>query len=89
MHFPEKSKCYFCGGSYHNRRVCPARDACCNNCNKKVCRSNSNAGTTGTIYEDPSAVATIHGFLNYNCTTCITAAFPPSLSHAVVPWSIN
>ena len=47
------------------------------------------AGTTGTIYEDPSAVATIHGFLNYNCTTGITAAFPPSLSHAVVPWSIN
>ena len=30
-----KSKCNFCGGSYHNRRDCPARDACCNNCNKK------------------------------------------------------
>ena len=33
--YTRRSKCYFCGGSYHNRRVCPARDACCNNCNKK------------------------------------------------------
>ena len=32
--YPRRSKCYFCGGSYHNRQVCPARDACCNNCNK-------------------------------------------------------
>ena len=84
----------FCGGSYHNRRVCPARDACCNNCNKKghfrkVCRSNSNAGATATIYEDPSAIAAIHGFPTYNCTTGITAAFPQSLSHAAVPLSIH
>ena len=33
--FTRKSKCYLCGVSYHNRRVCPARDTCCNNCNKK------------------------------------------------------
>ena len=87
--YPRRSKCYFCGGSYHNRRVCPARDACCNNCKKKghfrkVCRSNSNAGATATIYEDPSAIAAIHGFPTYNCTTGITAAFPQSLSHAAV-----
>ena len=87
-----RSKCYFCGDSYHNRRVCPARDACCNNCNKKghfrkVCRSNSNAGTPATIYDDPSAIAAIHGFPTYRCTTGITAAFPQSLSHAAVPLS--
>ena len=92
--YPRRSKCYFCGGSYHNRRVCPARDACCNNCNKKghfrkVCRSNSNAGATATIYEDPSAIAAIHCFPTYNCTTGITAAFPQSLSHAAVPLSIH
>ena len=86
--------CYFCGGSYHNRRVCTAREACCNNCNKKghfrkVCRPNSNAGTTATIYEDPSAIAAIHGFPTYNCTTGITAAFPQSLPHAAVPLSIH
>ena len=92
--YPRRSKCYLCGGSYHNRRVCPARDACCNNYNKKgqfrkICRSNSNAGTTATIYEDPSAIAAIHGFPTYNCTTGITAAFPQSLSHAAVPLSIH
>ena len=26
--FTRRSKCYFCGGSYHNRGVCPARDEC-------------------------------------------------------------
>ena len=49
--FPRRLKCYFCGGSYHNSL---ARDACRNNCNmkrkfRKVCRSNSNAGTPATI----------------------------------------
>ena len=92
--FPRRSKCYFCGSSYHNRRVCPAPDACCNNCYKKghfrkVCRSNSSASTTATIYEDTSAIAAIHGFPSYNCTTGITAAFPHSLSHADVPLSIH
>ena len=77
-----------CGGSYHNNRFCPARDACCNNCNKKghfrkVCRSNSSADTTATIYEDPSTIAAIPGFPTYNCT------FPHSLSHAAGPLSIN
>ena len=44
---------------------------------------------TVTIYEDPSAIAAIHCFLTYNCTTGITAAFPQSLSHAAVPLSIQ
>ena len=83
-HIPGGRSVIFCGGSYHNRRVCPARDACCNNC-----RSNSNAGATATIYEDHSAIAAIHGFPTYNCTTGITAAFPQSLSHAAVPLSIH
>ena len=56
---------------------------------RKICRSNSNAGTTATIYEDPSAIAAIHGFPTYNCTTGITAAFPQCLSHAAVPLSIH
>ena len=92
--YPRRSKCYFCGGSYQNWRVCPRRDACCNNCNKKghfrkVCRLHPSAGTTATIYEDPSAIAAIHGFPTYNCTTGIIAVFPQSLSHAAVPLSIH
>ena len=69
-------------------RVCTARDACCN---KKghFCRSNSSAGTTAAIYEDPSAIVAIHGLPAYNYTTGITAAFPQSLSHAVVPLFIH
>ena len=51
--------------------------------------SNSNAGTPATIYEDPSAIAAIHGFPTYNCTTGITAAFPQCVSHAVVLLSIH
>ena len=87
LHIPE-GQCYFCSGSYHNRRVCPAHEACCNNCNKKatfrkVRRSNSNAGTTATIYKDPSAIDVIHGFPTYNFTTGITAAFPQSLSQCL------
>ena len=56
---------------------------------RKVCRSNPNVGTTATIYEDPSEIAAIHRFPTYNCNTGITAAFPQSLSHAVVPLSIH
>ena len=82
------------GGSYHNRRVCTARDACCNNCSKKGhfckgCLSNSSADTPSTIYEEPSAIAAIQGFPTYNCTTGITAVLPQSLSHAAVPVSIH
>ena len=70
----------FCGGSYHTRRVCPARDACCKYCNKKrhfrkVCRSNSNAGTPATNYEDPSAIAATYRFPTCNCNTGILQNF--------------
>ena len=41
-------------------------------------RSNSNADTTATIYEDPSAIAAIHDLPTYNFTT-----------HAAVPLSIH
>uniref|UniRef100_A0A914P660 RNA-directed DNA polymerase n=1 Tax=Panagrolaimus davidi TaxID=227884 RepID=A0A914P660_9BILA len=38
------SKCYRCGGNYHEFSQCPAKDSVCHNCNKKghfekVCRS--------------------------------------------------
>ena len=78
-----------CGGSYHNKRGCPAHDACCNNCNKKGHFRKVCACPTATIYEDPIAIAVIHGFPTYNCTTGITAAFPQSISHAAVPMSIH
>ena len=33
---PSPSKtCYFCGRDYHQRQLCPAKIALCNNCNKK------------------------------------------------------
>lgn len=40
----KNDKCFFCGNARHPRKRCPARDATCNNCQKKghfavVCRS--------------------------------------------------
>ena len=31
-----RQSCFFCGGVRHSRSVCPARDAACNKCGKKV-----------------------------------------------------
>ena len=50
----------------------------------QVCRLNSSTDTTATIYENPSAIAAIHGFPTFNCTTGIT-----EIPHAVVPLSIH
>ena len=34
--FGASQSCFFCGGVRHSRSVCPARDAACNKCGKKV-----------------------------------------------------
>ena len=70
-------KCYFCGGSVHNRRNCPARNSQCNNCGKKghyakVCMSKAakaSASTTASIFAaacpeslmQASVKVTVHG----------------------------
>ena len=82
--FPRRSKCYFCGGSYYNMRLCPARDACCNNCNnKRHCHMKTH------VQAQQLLSVRIHSFPTYNCTTGFTAALPQSLSHAAVTLSIN
>lgn len=32
---PMKKRCYFCGGPYPNRSICPSRNTVCNKCDKK------------------------------------------------------
>ena len=61
----KNSMCYFCGGSRHTRRLCPARDNECQNCGKKghfqkVClskRTVSHKNTRNTSAMGPIAVA--------------------------------
>ena len=60
-----KKKCYFCGGIYHNRTTCPAREVTCHRCEKKghfsrVCRSKSSTSrpTTATVFGS-SLLATV------------------------------
>jgi len=78
---PRKKNCYFCGGHMHsNRSSCPAREATCHNCAKvghfsKVCQSNAKSSTVSAVYS-PTLCA-------------ITAACPPSLSHACIPVTIH
>ena len=68
-----KRRCYFCGGVYHNRTSCPARDATCNNCAKlghfaKVCKSKPSRpiskSTTATVFA-PSLLATVTSGTNF------------------------
>lgn len=78
--YTKKKTCFFCGGPFHNRRNCPARDASCHICGKKghfskVCMSKSTTSTTATMFK-PALLA-------------ITAAFPQSLSHAAAVVSVN
>lgn len=78
------SKCFFCGGSRHNRQQCPAREAVCNSCGKsghyaKVCKSTkpanlTSASTTASMY--PTLATTL-------------AASPSSLQQTVVKISVN
>lgn len=76
-----KKSCYFCGRLFHDRKLCPAREARCNNCGKighfqKVCRSKSNEKTTASIFN--SHLCSITG-----------ANFPSGLKKAVLVVRIN
>lgn len=60
-----KKYCYFCGGNYHNREKCPAKEAECYNCNKKghfarVCRSRKS--TTCSLTGDSTLSSVVAGF---------------------------
>uniref|UniRef100_A0AC34FRY1 Retrovirus-related Pol poly from transposon n=1 Tax=Panagrolaimus sp. ES5 TaxID=591445 RepID=A0AC34FRY1_9BILA len=55
------SKCLFCGGNYHEKSQCRAKDVFCNNCNRKghfakVCRTGKkqNKDQTAKFYLDPN-----------------------------------
>ncbi|XP_064103977.1 uncharacterized protein LOC135213780 [Macrobrachium nipponense] len=50
-----RKKCYFCGGPYHARSTCPAREATCHKCSKKghfarVCQSKSTKASIATVF---------------------------------------
>ncbi|KAA3675181.1 uncharacterized protein DEA37_0011386 [Paragonimus westermani] len=74
-------KCFFCGYNKHPRSKCPAREALCRNCNKvghfqRVCKSNQS---------DKRVVSCT----KLQLSTVCTAAFPTSLSKAVVQITVN
>lgn len=80
-----QKKCWFCGNHIHNRRVCPARDAFCNNCGikghfMKMCKSKRQSNNQST-----SASIQQHSL----CAASISAAFPEGLSHSITSVSIN
>lgn len=67
-----KKRCYFCGGPYHSRTICPARESTCNKCDKKgrcarACLSKTSASagkkTMATVFDSsqPSILATVTG----------------------------
>ncbi len=76
----QNMSCFFCGGAFHPRPKCPARDATCNYCEtkghfSKVCMSKKKRST-------PKTVASMYS--PSLCAIGVTAAFPQSLSHAAV-----
>ncbi|XP_064080951.1 uncharacterized protein LOC135197777 [Macrobrachium nipponense] len=84
-----KRKCFFCGGPYHIRAHCPARDSSCNKCGRKghfakACLSKQSAyggkSTAATVF-DPSQSS----LLAANAGT----TFPQSLYRAATTTTIN
>ena len=65
-----KSNCFFCGGPYHSRERCPAKEAECFNCQKKghfsrVCRSRKTKRSSAST-NDPVLSA-----VTANIPTCL------------------
>ena len=72
--------CFFCGGLFHNRDRCPAKDIQCFSCDKighfsRVCRSRKKIKTSASTY-DPIA-------------SSIFAGFPKCLKASVVEKTVN
>jgi len=91
IHASTKTCCYFCGGVFHNRRFCPAREQKCHNCGKRghfaeVCRSecsvksSTSATVSSDVYKQPQ-----HPMLATTNSDSPCCAGPPScLEPAVV-----
>jgi len=83
--YHKSKKCFFCGGSLHNRRSCPARDSFCRKCSKKghyatVCLSQASSNSSSTS----PTTATL-----FTPTMCAINTSPASLAHATIPVTIN
>ena len=69
-----KKKCWNCGGPFHNRQSCPAREAECHNCGiighfLKVCRKRKNSKKYTAATYKPSLLA-IPVSLKNSATSC-------------------
>ena len=80
----EKKLCFFCGGKFHSRNLCPANGVLCNNCGKKghfakVCQQ-------GKLKKTPNiaAATSFEPFL-----AAISAPTPECLKPATSPAIIN
>ena len=82
-------RCYFCGGSRHDRRRCPAKDAVCNKCSKE--------GHFAKVYQfapksnsENMTSAAARAFPPYlTLASMLSAAVPGSLRKAIVDIKIN
>ena len=75
------TRCFFCGGSRHNRLVCPAKDSACHNCDRKghfskVCKSK--------LREQNKTTASIYPIL-----ATLLSKSPKTLQKAVVKVNVN
>ena len=72
-----ESKCCYCGGYYHNRSRCPARNVDCHSCGKrghfaKVCMSKS--GQSGNRQNSVASISSGYIASAVGAPSCVNAA---------------
>ena len=90
--------CDYCGYSPHNRKVCPARDAPCHNCDRRghfssVCRQrkrnpDKRSAAMRRPANDDHVPAEMDAYTPFLAATSSTP-YPSSLSHSVVNVKVN
>jgi hypothetical protein len=74
-------KCYFCGGSYHLRTSCTAKDGVCRSCSKKEhCQQ---------VYKSKSYHFVLNTTVSVGTLACFPAATPNCLQKSVMEIKVN